>query len=123
MLLFSTKLKVLHQGKTLFFATPESAWEWAMETPHKMPNQAPTWGLHKNPVSTPGLIDYPGIGGTRDQRAEEENNHLQWSRRTPLVTLEISQTIGIQGIPLWMLNNSQTLASDKETAVTALNAT
>ena len=49
MLMFPAKLKVIYQGKVLFFVTSESAWDWAMETPNVKPNQNPPWGSAQSP--------------------------------------------------------------------------
>ena len=41
MLLFPAKLKVLFNGKTLFFETPESAWDWVKERPNLVDRAEP----------------------------------------------------------------------------------
>ena len=44
MLMFPSKLKVIHASKSHFFTTPQTAWDWATTSPHIKCNPVPTWG-------------------------------------------------------------------------------
>ena len=48
MLVYPAKLKVIYQGKAIFFTTPEEAKDWAMETPNLKPNPVPEWGSSRD---------------------------------------------------------------------------
>ena len=44
MLMFPSKRKVLHAGKSYFFATPQAAWDWVRKNLHISRGLVPPWG-------------------------------------------------------------------------------
>ena len=72
MLLFPAKLKVLHEGRSHFFTTPQSAWDWATESPNIQCNKIPPWG---------NATDLERESSTENTLAQEETGKRARSRR------------------------------------------
>ena len=77
MLLYPAKLKVLHEGKSFFFTSPEEAWQWVTEQLVLRPNPVAPWGSQHSSSDTDvrtGKTSPPKQGRSHSRRARKRAN-------------------------------------------------
>ena len=82
MLMFPSKLEVLHAGKAHFFSTPQAAWDWATETPHITCNRRPAWGSTDAPRGEGPGAESPRDGCPRHSRSRRNRRTNKINKTT-----------------------------------------